>query len=216
MRGMRGAKPLSIAFFVMVVTTACSTPAPVNHLAAETARNTSLLQTQLSTFVADQRLITNSRIANLAFLQQSVALAELRRDRDVAIEREVGQTEPLDLYKKLHDRAVDSARRWAETQSAIAAARTSLDDKQKLVDVPTTALQDTAKGLIVVSENLSFEDHAEFLYKFFSEVGKDVQKAQADAKSAKKSGEQNATDATKATTDKEGATTAATNTKKSK
>ncbi|HZO43003.1 MAG TPA: hypothetical protein VFE97_27550 [Methylomirabilota bacterium] len=206
------AQLLSIALLALVAT-ACTTT-PVNQLAAATARNTSLLQTQLSTFVARQRLIADSRIANLSFVQQSAALAELRRDRDIAVEREVGLTDPLDLYKKLHDRAVESARQQAETQAAIAAARKSLEEKQKAVEVPTTALQDTAKSLLVVSEDLSFEGHVEFLYKFFSEVGKDVQKAQADAEKAKKSGDQKAKDATTATTDKAAAATAGADTKK--
>ena len=194
---IRGYAHHALAAAVAVATAACATPAPVSQLAAATAQNTSMLQSRLSAFTASQSTIADSRIRNLVQLQQAGMEAEARRDRNLAFEREVGLTGPIDLYEKLRSRAVDSARQQTEASTAIAAARKSLEDKQKAVEAPIAALQDTAKNLLSASDALSFKDHVELTFKFLSEVVDSAKKAQADAAQASVKGDQAATDAVK-------------------
>jgi len=166
----------------------------VANLARETARNTTLLQTQLSGFAAQQRTVTESRIANLMRLQRDAADAEGRRARNAAIDRSAGLADEVDLYEALRQRAIDSAREHGDAEAALADARKALEGRVKTIEVRSGALQDTTKSLLSISKSLSFKQYAALLFKFGSEVADDVKKAQADAKKAnatadKKSGD---------------------------
>ncbi|HEU5193326.1 MAG TPA: hypothetical protein VFW70_01210 [Methylomirabilota bacterium] len=187
---------------MLLLPVGCAKSRPVNQLAEVTARNTALLEGQLSDFVRQQQAISAGRIQLVSRLNRATVEALAQRERLAAFEREEGLSEPLALYDELRQSAVQAARVHSERAAALADARQKLVDSQKAVQAPTAALQDTGKSLLAVSHVLSLKEHVKFLFGFFSEVGSDVKKAQEDAKKAKDNGDTKAEKAKDAAADK--------------
>lgn len=181
---------------------ACASSRPVNALAATTGRNAALLEAQLSSLARQHQAIFESRIAVVSRLHRATVEAEALADRLHSFEREAGRGAPIDLSERWRLQTEESARQHAARQESLATAQKQLRDKQKAVQAPTTALQDTGKSLLAVSEELTFKEHVSFLFGFASEVGADVKKAQDDAKKAKARGDAKAKEAEKSATDK--------------
>lgn len=180
---------------------ACATPRAVTDLAATTGRNVTLLQGNLSAFTRQQQAISETRIAIVSRLSRETVTAEAQRDRRVEFEREAGAGAPADLSERWRRQTEDSAKQYQAQKDSLAAARKALEEKQKAVQAPTGALQDTSKTLLALSKALTFKEHLGFLAAFFSEAGADVKKAQADAKKAKDKGDDKAKKAEESTKD---------------
>lgn len=171
-------------FSVSLFFTACSSTSEVRELAKITAANSSLVNTELSSFAENRRKIAEERINDIALLsaeadQQQVIFQTYRQGAQAAavIAGEKNKPNYATLMEEL-ERTSNAILEYQKLiQSQQASIKTEILAAQQPLVIPKNDLSTISKKLGVLAKEPTYEEQLQFLTGFFSTVLNDIQAA---------------------------------------